>query len=107
MKVQAFWKKLLQVLGTLTTPLLMLVVILCLLGALGNVENSSKEKNLEQVEDAVQKAVLNCYSIEGVYPPTLEYVEEHYGLQVDHARYDVFYEIFADNIMPEITVLPK
>ena len=51
--------------------------------------------------------MVNCYAIEGRYPATLEYVEEYYGLQINRERYDVFYEVFADNIMPEITVLSK
>ena len=47
----------------------------------------------------------NCYAAEGVYPPTLEYMEEHYGIQIDRQRYTVHYEVFASNIMPDITVL--
>ena len=50
---------------------------------------------------------MNCYAIEGSYPATIDYVEQHYGLQIDHDRYDVFYEIFAENVMPEITVIEK
>ena len=61
----------------------------------------------KQMEDTIYKAVLNCYAIEGRYPATIDYVEQHYGLQIDHDRYDVFYEIFAENVMPEITVIEK
>ena len=32
-------------------------------------------------------------------------LEEHYGVQVDEDRYTVFYEAFAENLMPEITVV--
>ena len=34
-----------------------------------------------------------------------DYIEEHYGIQIDHDRYGVFYEIFGDNIMPQISVM--
>lgn len=88
-------------------PILMLAAIACLLGALGNVESGEEEEKQKQVEDTIKKAVVNCYAMEGVYPATLRYVENYYGLQIDHERYDVFYDIFADNIMPEITVVPK
>ena len=88
-------------------PAVMIVAMLCMLAAVGNLESGQQEESVKQVENAVHKAVLNCYSIEGVYPATLEYVEEHYGLQIDHEEYDVFYEIFADNIMPEITVVRR
>jgi len=46
-----------------------------------------------------------CYAAEGIYPPTTEYLVEHYGIQIDHSRYAVFYEVFAENLMPEITVV--
>ena len=39
-------------------------------------------------------------------PPSVEYLEENYGIQIDHDKYNVFYDGFASNIMPEITVIP-
>ncbi len=35
----------------------------------------------------------------------MEYLEENYGVQIDHDKYNVFYDGFASNIMPEITVI--
>ena len=46
-----------------------------------------------------------CYSSEGIYPPNLDYLKERYGVQVDETRYTVMYDVFADNLMPDITVL--
>lgn len=94
-------------LRTLFVPLVAVFAVCCLLTAVGNVEAGHSEESEKRVEDTIKKAVVSCYAIEGVYPATLEYIEEYYGLQIDHERYDVFYEIFADNIMPEITVVPK
>lgn len=48
---------------------------------------------------------MACYAAEGVYPPDLEYLKEHYGLQVDENQYTVRYDVFAENLMPDITVL--
>ena len=67
----------------------------------GRQENES----LKQLETTVRKAVMTCYATEGVYPPNIEYIEKRYGIQIDHDRYGVFYEIFGDNIMPQITVM--
>ena len=50
---------------------------------------------------------MTCYASEGVYPPDLEYLKDHYGVQIDEERYTVFYERFAQNLMPDITVLEK
>lgn len=87
---------------------ILFVVCLCfVLIAVGNVDAGQKTENDKRVEDTIKKAVVNCYAIEGRYPATLQYVEEYYGLQIDRERYEVFYEVFADNIMPEITVVSK
>lgn len=89
----------------LLRPILMLAALVLVVFGMGTVSEKQNKETLKQVEDAVNKAVISCYSIEGKYPATVEYIEENYGLQVDHERYHVFYEIFADNIKPEVTVV--
>ena len=66
-----------------------------------------KAEGRQQLEEALRRAAVACYAVEGVYPPTLEYLTEHYGVQIERDRYTVFYENFADNLMPEITVLDR
>ena len=58
----------------------------------------------ELVEDAVRRAALTCYAVEGAYPPGLEYLRENYGLAYDEEQYFVIYDAFASNLMPEIRV---
>ena len=64
-------------------------------------------ERLRSIQQAVTKATVQCYAIEGQYPPNLEYMVEHYGLTLDTDRYIVQYDIFASNIMPTILVLPR
>ena len=56
---------------------------------------------------ALFAAAVQCYAVEGIYPPDLGYMREHYGLQVDEERYLVDYRCFASNLTPDITVLPR
>ena len=102
-----FLKKLSTLARYLIMPVLMMAAVYLLLVSAGNVNERQLAENLNQLEDNIHKAVLICYAIEGSYPATLDYVEQYYGLQIDHDRYDVFYEVFAQNIMPEITVIEK
>ena len=93
-------------------PSLLLVVaaIILLTGlvcALGNLEQGYTEEGRQQLEDALRRAAVACYAAEGIYPCTLDYLVQHYGVQINEERYTVFYEAFADNLMPEITVLEK
>ena len=75
--------------------------------SLGGVEEDVALEDMRQVEDSVRRASLACYAAEGFYPPDLAYIEEHYGVKPDETRYKVIYEVFAQNIMPQITVLAK
>lgn len=93
-------------------PLLLVAVILSglLLWFFPSVEHlrdGQYEEGRAQLEEALRRATVACYATEGIYPPTLDYLMQHYGIQIDKSRYSVFYEVFADNLMPEITVLVK
>lgn len=59
----------------------------------------------ETLRNAIARACVQCYAIEGRYPPSVQYLEENYGIRVDRERFYVFYEGFASNIMPDITVI--
>lgn len=63
-------------------------------------------RGAETLRNAIRRASVQCYAIEGRYPPSVEYLEENYGIQIDRNRYDVFYSGFASNFMPDITVNP-
>ena len=43
----------------------------------------------------------------GAYPSSLAYLEENYGLVVNRSDYAITYEVFADNVMPNVVVLAK
>ena len=87
------------------TLLAVAAVLLAFTLGLRGVREGSREQGREQLEDALRRAAVACYAAEGIYPPTLEYLEEHYGVQVDRERYTVVYDIFASNLMPDVTVL--
>lgn len=59
----------------------------------------------ETLRNAIARACVQCYAIEGRYPPSVQYLEENYGIRIDRERFYVFYEGFASNIMPDITVI--
>jgi hypothetical protein len=84
-----------------------LCVLLYFSAALSNLDSGQSEESLRQLEDSIRRASVACYASEGVYPPSLDYLKAHYGLQINETRYTVFYEVFAENLMPAITVLEK
>jgi len=89
----------------LWTALLILAIVVIFFVSLFRVRSGQGEEGRRQLEESLRRAAVTCYATEGIYPPTLTYLEEHYGIQFDRSRYAVFYEIFAENLMPDITVV--
>jgi len=81
------------------------VIMLMVVSGLRQTEASSRAEGLRVLEDSISRAVVICYAIEGRYPDSIEYIEEHYGVFIDRTRFTVHYNIFASNIFPEITVV--
>lgn len=66
-----------------------------------------QSKDAELLDNAINRAVVNCYAIEGRYPESLEYLINHYGVIINEETYLVRYEIFASNIKPNVNVIIK
>lgn len=81
--------------------------VACFSAAVDQLNQDQGEEQLRQVEDAVRRSCATCYASEGIYPPDLDYLREHYGLQVDESRCTIHYVAIAQNLMPDITVLPQ
>lgn len=59
------------------------------------------------VRDAVRRAALTCYAVEGAYPDSLDYLKENYHLSYDENQYFVTYDAFASNMTPDIYVVER
>ncbi len=94
-------------LGGILFPVLAVVVLLVFMTALNNLKTGNGEEGKKQLEQALQRCAVTCYATEGIYPPDVDYMKEHYGIQIDESRYLVRYEVFAENLMPDITVLER
>jgi hypothetical protein len=81
------------------------VLVFCL--AVEKLTGASDEAELRLVRDAVKNAALTCYAVEGAYPEELDYLREHYGLGYNEARYMIYYDAFASNVLPDIRVVER
>jgi len=80
-------------------------VIAMIVVGLWKTEAASRAEGLRLLEESLMRAVVQNYAIKGIYPDSLRYIEERYGIYIDRTRYVVHYKIFASNILPHITVL--
>lgn len=89
----------------LLLPAAAVIAVIWFASALDSLERGREGESLHQLEEALRRGCVACYAAEGVYPPNVDYLKEHYGLQVDEEQYCIHYTIFASNLMPDITVL--
>jgi len=86
------------------------VIILFVLYLYFAVDSAQNKNDLEKhniLSEAIIRSAVQCYAIEGFYPPNVEYLENNYGLVVDHDMYVVSYSVFASNIMPDVEIFIK
>lgn len=92
--------------GYLLSLVVFAALLIILLFSINVMADRTDADKLNALSDAVRRASVQCYAIEGRYPPSVEYLEEHYGIVIDRSHFNVFYDGWASNIMPDITVLP-
>lgn len=85
---------------------ILLAALLCFL-VFGRSGRDLGEESAAAIRDAVQRSALQCYAVEGVYPPSLEYLQDNYGLQINTEDFYVTYDAFASNLPPAIRVTSR
>jgi len=65
------------------------------------------ENTAESIKTAVQQSALQCYVVEGAYPPSLQYLQDNYGLRINTRDYYVTYDAYAENQLPDVRVTIK
>lgn len=75
--------------------------------SLTQLQSKLNQEGAKRLEEALQRAAISCYSMEGIYPSSLEYLQQNYGVYIDEQKYHVFYEVIGENIKPEIKVYQR
>lgn len=87
--------------------LLFILFFLCFFfHGINTVDETTLKEQAESLEKAIRRNVVHCYCVEGTYPPSLSYLQEHYALTYDEDLFYVDYVSIGSNIMPDITIIP-
>lgn len=81
-----------------------LIVVVLLIAA---AQAGARQQGAASVRTAILESAKQCCAVEGSYPATYQYLEEHYGLRVNDSDYVITYESFASNVMPSVVVVPR
>jgi hypothetical protein len=94
----------LKMAGTALAIVVSLLILLVAGNSLSQLGSRSREAGRQVARDAIERAVMQCYALEGAYPPDLDYLQQNYGLILDEQHYVYLYEVVAGNIHPIIGV---
>ena len=83
------------------------VVVILAVAGIYYMGNIGSEQGIKLTREAAVRTAVQCYSIEGIYPPNVDYMEANYKLKYDKSKYYIHYDAFASNIMPTIEVYEK
>ena len=89
-------------------PVLILAVVLGVFVLFSNSmvsNNTAREKEI--LENAIERSITQCYALEGVYPGSLTYLEENYGLIYNKDQFFVDYQYIGGNLRPDITIIER
>ena len=100
-------KTVLHILGSTIIGAAVICMICFAVISLRGVEAARASEELRFAEEAIRRAAVTCYCIEGRFPENYAYLRDNYGLLVDEERFAVHYSVFAQNIMPDITVVKR
>lgn len=83
------------------------IILLLFISGIGSITSSSLTNGKQILSEAIERDIVHCYAVEGMYPPSLNYMEKHYGLTYDKNKYIVDYEYIGANIMPTVYIIEK
>ena len=88
-----------------------LVIVLLITGVLfagaSFAQTTLKNQGAQSIRASILDSAKQCAAIEGAYPISLSYLEDNYGLVLNYKDYVINYEVFAQNVMPTVTVVPR
>lgn len=87
--------------------LLSLIVIVGFIVGMQRMNAASKKQAYHALDQAVARAINECYANEGQYPENKDYLEKHYHLVYDHDMFTIEYVAYASNIRPTYTIIEK
>lgn len=93
--------------GFLLSVCIFFAVLVLFTEGLSSLSDSTKRRQKESLENAIVRSTTYCYTVEGAYPESLDYLKDNYGLTYDEDAFYVDYRVIGSNILPDITIIEK
>jgi len=100
-------KKQLHIKPLYTCTVLFILFVALFMFGIRQMEKGNMNRQEESLRSAMERDIMHCYALEGFYPPSLEYIESHYGLTYDSSEFLVDYQPVGNNIYPNYTIINR
>lgn len=84
-----------------------LLIFFLFVQGISSLSDSTKARQKESLENALMRSITYCYTMEGAYPESLDYLKEHYGLTYNEDLFFVDYRVSGANILPDVTIIER
>lgn len=98
-------EKFITIKNTFIACLVFIVIVVFCSITTGKVDNNLDKQEINTLKNAIENAIVTCYSIEGVYPESIDYIIDNYGVVIDKKKFSVNYSIFATNVRPRVEII--
>ncbi|MBR5360498.1 MAG: hypothetical protein IK123_06380 [Lachnospiraceae bacterium] len=85
--------------------ILFALILIVFMYAIRFTAGNTLERQEDALNRAMQRDIVQCYAENGYYPPSLDYIKEHYGLMYDDETFFVDYTPIGGNIYPGYRVV--
>ena len=87
--------------------ILFAIILLVFMFAIRFTAGNTMERQEEALNRAMERDIVQCYAENGYYPPSLDYIKEHYGLLYDEKSFFVDYTPIGGNMYPGYKVVRR
>ena len=93
--------------GFSLSVVIFIIIFLLFCGTLSCLSQDTTGRQKRELETALQHGILTCYALEGHYPESLQYLQDHYPIHYNSDLFYVDYRIQGANLLPDITIIER
>lgn len=90
----------------LPLSVIILVLVFFAVGS-GQLADSNNAWEYQIVSNALDRSITQCYALEGIYPPNIEYLRLNYGFTYNTDHFFIDYHYIGGNLRPDVTIIAK
>ena len=85
---------------------LLAIIVWAFFAGIGDFGQTAEAEQLETIKTMIERAAIQCYALEGGFPPNIEHLQ-NYGVVLNNDKFFYVYDVIGSNVMPSIQVIPK